>query len=163
MGTRNLTKVIDRNGVTKIAQYGQFDGYPEYSGVRILEFISEYDTLDKLEASLEKCHFVKEPDYSFTDTGDYKRDNAVFNAYYPNYSRNTGADILKVVVYSVGDVNLIDESEFENDGLFCEGVYTIDFQKCLFISKYNGVETEHGLENLPSREQYLERFELTTV
>ena len=36
MGTRNLTKVIDKNGVIKVAQYGQWDGYPAGQGVTAL-------------------------------------------------------------------------------------------------------------------------------
>ena len=36
MGTRNLTKVIDSNGVTKVAQYGQWDGYPSGQGLNAL-------------------------------------------------------------------------------------------------------------------------------
>ena len=36
MGTRGLTKVIDKDGITKVAQYGQWDHYPEGQGVKIL-------------------------------------------------------------------------------------------------------------------------------
>ena len=58
MGTRNLTKVIDKDGITRVAQYGQWDGYPEYTGKRILEFISEYKMIDKIENSLVKATFA---------------------------------------------------------------------------------------------------------
>ena len=39
MGTRNLTLVKDKEGKTKVAQYGQWDGYPEGQGSTILNFI----------------------------------------------------------------------------------------------------------------------------
>ena len=35
MGTRNLTMVIS-NGKTKVAQYGQWDGYPDGQGMTAL-------------------------------------------------------------------------------------------------------------------------------
>jgi len=38
MGTRNLTMVIS-DGKTKIAQYGQWDGYPSGQGADILAFL----------------------------------------------------------------------------------------------------------------------------
>jgi hypothetical protein len=69
MGTRHLTMVVSNNE-TKVAQYGQWDGYPEGQGVTILTFLrskdsSEYNpircikkyNLDKLPT---KKQFIKE-------------------------------------------------------------------------------------------------------
>jgi len=42
MGTRNLTMVIS-NGKTKVAQYGQWDGYPSGQGAAILNFFKKAD------------------------------------------------------------------------------------------------------------------------
>jgi hypothetical protein len=40
MGTRHLIKVI-YNKETKVAQYGQWDGYPDGQGLTILNFLDE--------------------------------------------------------------------------------------------------------------------------
>lgn len=38
MGTRNLT-IVHSNGEYKVAQYGQWDGYPEGLGVQLLKYL----------------------------------------------------------------------------------------------------------------------------
>jgi hypothetical protein len=162
MGTRNLTKVIDSNGVTKVAQYGQWDGYPSGQGLNALYHAiahkqieeglarvrwAEQEELDKIYSSL--------PEMNRLGTDDSK----AFGLLYPNLTRDTCADILGVVAWSVGEVILVDESEFEKDELFCEGVYTIDFQQRKFISWYGGKTVEFDLDYLPDRATYLLAWE----
>lgn len=172
MGTRNLTKVIDAEGITRVAQYGQWDGYPEYTGTRILSFISEYRMLDKIEKSLSKVRFITPAESDeiyapYTDEhGLMTMDqSAHFATMFPSLTRDTGCDILKVLVYSNGQIPLTDESGFEGDDLFCEGVYTIDFQTREFSSKWNGINVSLGFDELPTAENYLEMFknELTNA
>jgi hypothetical protein len=55
-------------------------------------------------------------------------------------------------------VFLVDNSDFENDELFCEAVYTLDFQQKKFISTYGGTTTEHNLDDLPTLEEYLNEW-----
>ena len=167
MGTRNLTKVIDKDGVIRVAQYGQWDGYPSGQGASMLAFISEYNMLDKIEMSLVKCRFVEqgEVDAAYDAFNDVEKWEPIRNEYdgfasaFPSLSRNTCTDILKVIVYSNEEVILWDDREFENDGLFCEGVYTIDFQMNTFASYYGGKVVEFDLNALPSKEEYLAAFE----
>ena len=45
MGTRNLTAVFI-GGQYKVAQYGQWDGYPEGNGKKILEFLKSLTKKD---------------------------------------------------------------------------------------------------------------------
>ena len=165
MGTRNLTKVIDSEGITRVAQYGQWDGYPSYTGTRILDFISEYKVLGKIENSLFKARFITpaESDEIFKPYTDEDgmmtfEQGADLSVMYPSLTRDTGCDILKVLVYSSGDVPLQDESDFENDDLFCEGVYTINYQTREFISKWNDKVVSFSLDELPTPEIYLESF-----
>lgn len=169
MGTRNLTKVIDSTGRIKVAQYGQWDGYPSGQGVNMLSFISEYKMLDKIEKSLRKVHFITDEEsesfyQAFVDgngmmTMDQSND---FESIYPSLSRNTGSDILKVMVYSTGyTLPLVDNTEFENDDLFCEGVYTLDFENRVFVSTYGEVTTSFSFDQLPTAEEYLKSFDLS--
>lgn len=165
MGTRNLTKVIDADGITRVAQYGQWDGYPEYTGKRILDFISEYRMIEKIEKSLVKARFIT-PAESEEIFKPYVNDDGMmtfeqgadFSTMFPSLTRDTGCDIIKVLVYSNGDVPLQDESDFENDDLFCEGVYTLNYQTKEFISTWNGTTVSFSFDELPTPEIYLESF-----
>jgi hypothetical protein len=163
MGTRGLTKVIDKDGITKVAQYGQWDHYPEGQGVKILEILTaDRYAVEELELALDKCHFVsdgereaiyKEYNDRYPETTHMKK----FSSILPSFSRDTCGDILNVVRWSAGPVPLIDESEFEFDDLFCEGVYEVNYNTNKFISKF-GVTVEFPLDNLPTADDYLQRF-----
>jgi hypothetical protein len=154
MGTRHLTKVIDSTGRTRVAQYGQWDGYPSYTGTRILDFITEHGNLDRIEKALRKVHFITDEELS-----SFIQVDTDVNTVYPQFSRDTGCDILKVIAYSTGyTLPLFDESEFEHDGLFCEGVYTVDYQTNKFISKFDEAVVEFPLNALPDEVTYLQAF-----
>ncbi len=172
MGTRNLTKVIDKDGVIRVAQYGQWDGYPEYSGTRVLSFISEHSILDKIEKSLVKCRLTTNEGevgaaydvYSDEPKWESLRDEmGGYAIAFPSLARDTGVDILKVIVYSNEEVLLWDDREFENDGLFCEGVYTLNYQTKQFVSTYGGKTVSFDFDSLPTAEEYLKSFESEEV
>ncbi len=57
MGTRNLTLVKDKEGKTKVAQYGQWDGYPEGQGTTILNFIRSKENRGALAEVLKNVRF----------------------------------------------------------------------------------------------------------
>jgi hypothetical protein len=163
MGTRGLTKVIDKDNVIKVAQYGQWDHYPEGQGAKILSILTQDRyAVEELELALDKCYFTTEEereaiysDYNskYPETTHLKK----FSSMLPSFSRDTCGDILNVVRWSAGPVPLMDESEFENDDLFCEGVYEINYNTNKFISKF-GVTVEFPLDNLPTLEEYLQGF-----
>jgi hypothetical protein len=162
MGTRNLTKVIDKDGIVRVAQYGQFDGYPSGQGVNALVHAYNYRQIEK---GLAKVRWATEEEVEeiinkFPEANYFgTEDNKTFDLYYPNLIRETCADILGVVAWSVGEVILVDNSDFEQDELFCEGVYTIDFQKGKFISWYGGKTVEFDLDNLPYQFDYLNAWQ----
>jgi len=56
MGTRNLTVVIYKDEL-KVAQYGQWDGYPDVTGLGILGFLLECD-LEHFKQRLDLCRWI---------------------------------------------------------------------------------------------------------
>jgi hypothetical protein len=166
MGTRNLTKVIDKNGEIRVAQYGQWDGYPDGQGRSMLAFISEYRMLEKIEKSLVKCRFVSEGEMSaaydvYSDEPKWEELRNDFQGYgvaFPSFSRDTCTDILKVIVYSNEEVILWDDREFENDDLMCEGVFTLNYQTKQFTTTYQNITASFDFDKLPTIEEYLKPF-----
>jgi hypothetical protein len=60
MGTRNLTMVINHQGEKKVAQYGQWDGYPSGVGVCVLAFLRNKELFQKFKSNLSKVRFLDE-------------------------------------------------------------------------------------------------------
>ena len=164
MGTRGITKVIDKNGITKVAQYGQWDHYPEGQGVKILSILTaDMYAVEELELSLDKCRFVSDEERQaqydvYNETYPDSQHLKKFSAILPSFSRDTCGDILNVVRWSNAEVLLTDESEFEHDGLFCEGVYEVNYNTNKFISKFGGLVVEFPLDALPTVDEYLQGF-----
>jgi hypothetical protein len=157
MGTRNLTVVKNAAGETKIAQYGQWDGYPSYSGTTALEFLRDKTNRENLLQRLTLVQFISSQEcdtiYKSFDSTDWE--NKDFLNEYPGLHRDTGVKILEAVASATETFKTIDNSDFRNDELFCEGVYEVDFSTNKFISTYGGEVVEFELDNLPSDDVYL--------
>lgn len=137
MGTRNLTAVVI-DGDFKIAQYGQWDGYPEGQGATVLHFLQTAD-LGKFREAVRSLHWITPEEEAARVQGwkDAGADESgwvsqgvaqKFMADYPKYShlsRDVGAAILERV-YD-GDITfVVDSRGFGNDDLFCEWAYVVD-------------------------------------
>jgi hypothetical protein len=157
MGTRNLTVVKNLEGTTKIAQYGQWDGYPSYSGIEALKFLRDKVNRDNLLVELQNVQFVGDEEvdqlYKQFETTDWE--NKDFLNAYPGLHRDTGIGILQVVANSTSTIKTVDNTEFANDSLFCEGIYEVDFSTNKFTSNFNDIVAEYDLDNLPTDEEYL--------
>jgi hypothetical protein len=158
MGTRNLTVVKNKKGETKVALYGQWDGYPQYSGVKALEFLRDKTNQENLKQRLTLTQFITDEECdtiykSFDKATSW--DNKDFLMEYPGLHRDTGVGILEAVANANATVKTIDNSEFRNDDLFCEGVYEVDFSTNKFITTYDGRTVEFDLDTLPTDEEYL--------
>jgi hypothetical protein len=161
MGTRNLTIVKDKVGTTRIALYGQWDGYPSYSGIQALAFLRDKTNKDNLWSKLENVEFITDEEcdtlYKQYESTDWE--NKDFLNAYPGLHRDTGIGILEVVANSTKTIKMIDNTEFANDTLFCEGIYEVDFSTNDFITTYDGKVIRFDLDSLPTDEEYLASFE----
>lgn len=156
MGTRHLVAVM-KNKEYKVAQYGQWDGYPSGQGLTVLNFLREAN-LDKFREQISKCKFIEDEDFYNKayaelniDTKDGYvsfEDAEIFASKYPQLSRDIGGKILDFVLNN-NDVLLTDSIDFANDSLFCEWAYVVDLDK-------NLLEVYQGFNSKPLSED--ERF-----
>ncbi len=122
MGTRNLT-IVQHNNEYKVAQYGQWDGYPDGQGRTVLEFLhATKGNLDHFRSKLDGVEFLTQEQYEkITNVKDWHEIR-------PELSRNTAAEILWKI--SIGDAReLYNSIDFAQDSLMCEWAYVIDLDK----------------------------------
>lgn len=139
MGTRNLTMVISKEGEIKIAQYGQWDGYPSGAGAKLLQFCQNKDRLEKLEKKLPVISFntperkaeMNKALQKITGKNDgwMTMEQAVkFHELYPYENRDIGSEIVYKVIEDPNPVILENSANFAKDSLFCEWAYVINLQ-----------------------------------
>lgn len=142
MGTRHLT-IVQKNGEYRVAQYGQWDGYPECTGINILDFCREHlTTIEERNAFSEKvlqCKFVSDDIVDDLIEGAKKRKDGYDENYhpywtgiYPQFSRDTGYEILNLILNSKDGLLLQNTIDFIKDSLFCEWAWVIDLDKNTF-------------------------------
>lgn len=139
MGTRNLT-IVKEDGKYKLAQYGQWDGYPSGQGIRILNFLKNMDR-DLFIKNLNELKVIsseeKEKLYNKHKENLYKL--------YPELTRDTVGEILQLI--QDGAITYFDDDlAFIEDSLFCEWVYVIDFDT-------NTFEVFKGFNKIPLKEK----------
>lgn len=134
MGTRNLTAVFV-DGEYKIAQYGQWDGYPEGQGMTALRFARKLTTQmgrDAFAERVRKCSWItdeeKERRNAMIRSGEVKNWTKVW----PELSRDTCAGILEMVAESDDGLMLGNELDFAADSVFCEWAWVIDLDAGTF-------------------------------
>lgn len=139
MGTRNLV-AVQLDGQYKVAQYGQWDGYPEGQGMGCLEFLRKEMDEELFKAALRKTSFISDKElkalwkkYGADNRGmmSVKEANRIVRDY-PQFSRDTGSGILKLVQKHPEGIKLQNSIDFIGDGLFCEWAWVIDLDKRTF-------------------------------
>lgn len=177
MGTRHLT-IVKKDGKIKIAQYGQWDGYPEGAGKEILSFCRNHlataEGRESFATQLDKCRFLTENEIDLINElidkdemlsrYDPKTYRANWTKRWPELSRDTGNNVLEMVLESENGLGLADQFEFIHDHVFCEWAWMIDLDERIF-GNVVGVESAnrepyyfaHGwdLNYLPTDEQFL--------
>jgi hypothetical protein len=124
MGTRHLIAVM-KDGEYKIAQYGQWDGYPDGQGLDCLHFL-QYADLTVFAKKLELLEWW---------TNEQMRENTGMDDWkelFPQFSRDTGAKILQFVMSNDQPMGMYNMIDFAGDSLFCEWAYVIDLDQHTF-------------------------------
>ncbi len=146
MGTRHFQKVINKEGEVKIAQYGQWDGYPSGQGVEILRYLKS-GNLAKYQEELDKIPLINDEQKKMVNQEGDK-----WAKKYPYLSRDCGSDIHQMI--EDGNVKFVLHMDDDEANQWCEGFYTIDFKENVFISVFDK-ELRYPLDNLPTEEKYL--------
>lgn len=164
MGTRNLT-IVFMDGEYRVAQYGQWDGYPEGQGLTCLRFIRDQMNEKDFRDALSHIRYIDAEklqqmwmDYGMDADGSIPiKDADRFRMAFPEFSRDTGAEILTMIQNDrIASNCLEDYLTFAADSLFCEWAYVIDFDKRTF-EVYKGFN--HTPLNESDRFFFLRQYE----
>ena len=179
MGTRNST-LVKINKKIKVAQYGQWDGYPSGQGVTILETLRNCN-LDELKEKCSKVTQIKDYKlkYLWSEAHDLvgkeENDSKIgfvsvevadkFKSMHPHLHRDCGGEILKHILNGVNEVDLDLDFAIGRGGFFgCEWCYVVDFDNNV-LQVYSGTYTkeyllkEFDLNSLPNEEEFLKECE----
>lgn len=168
MGTRNLTLVVKDDKI-RIAQYGQWDGYPSGQGVTVRDFIKIAD-MTKFAKQLDRVVFATEDmrggktfqtklNKVFKKMSDEQSARKCYSAseiideifntddkfLYECWTRDTCAEILNVILNAPEKpkkIFLKDETGFAGDSLFCEWAYLLNLDT-------NELEVYRGFNTIP--------------
>lgn len=145
MGTRNLTVIIKDNKI-KLSQYGQWDGYFDYAGIKFLEFVKTnlqgtkkqnctdmliFDFATKVSVLTEATlAFQKEMNALIEK---YCRDEGKYyipvSVMFPQFCRDTGIGILNIILslrrFEFGNKKFPVTIEYDKEG-WCEYAYVIN-------------------------------------
>lgn len=125
MGTRHVIEAkID--GKTKIAQYGQFDGYPTGQGKNIAQFLrSGYDKKIMAE-SLRNCRWAVDADQAVCDAANaFPKEE--WKRFLPQFSRDIGAFVLWLVYGTRRRGLVLQEYQKAPGDIWIEYQWLIDF------------------------------------
>lgn len=171
MGTRNLTMVIDQSGVKKVAQYGQWDGYPSGVGVNILNIIKDTVLFEKLKQNLNKVRFLDKDGVDKDFIENYNRNAPEWGDQPDNRTKQQiewfdsfcSRDLAEEVLINIAnstetEIILIDrENTAKGDG-WVEYSYVVNLQENTF-SVYEHVDQRplkvYSLDNLPENDVFI--------
>lgn len=120
MGTRNST-LVKLDGELKVAQYGQWDGYPTGQGKEIQDFLKKVD-LKKFKEQIKALREITDEEAKVVEADE------LWTQHYPYLSRDAGASILQMI-HDDEVKFVVLYPDFKEDTLFCEYWYELDLNK----------------------------------
>tara|TARA_Y100000004_G_scaffold154497_1_gene178674 strand:- start:364 stop:1083 length:720 start_codon:yes stop_codon:yes gene_type:complete len=101
MGTRHLT-IVKQKGEVKVAQYGQWDGYPDGVGTDIVNFLHEIkspEMMERFRRRVALCRWATQEEIdSINEAMEMTELEAPMNQLYPEFSRDTSARLLWLIM-----------------------------------------------------------------
>ena len=139
MGTRHLI-AVQLDGEYKIAQYGQWYGYPDGKGIDVLHLLRNRMDEEKFKVALRHSSFISDEALAklwracgMQDDGlILLADMDTMKRHHPEFHRDTSAKILDLVQSRPNGMQLENSIGFASDGLFCEWAWVIDLDKRTF-------------------------------
>lgn len=147
MGTRNLT-IVQKDREYKVAQYGQWDGYPEGLGVQLLIFLKRVN-MHSFKECIDKVSFYTQEELekieNHIETMKRNFKDYDWTLAYPELSRDWGGDVLQHIIFN-GTKKLKNSIDFAAYSLYCEWAYVIDLDSGKFevYDGYNKEELSEG-------------------
>jgi hypothetical protein len=170
----------------KVAQYGQWDGYPAGQGRTILEFLRNNPDLSQFEKNLDNVRLPTPAEIRgwYVEAGMDPEDESgfitmdiadKFNEAHPSICRDMGGAVLQYINETT-EPELALDLDFINDGLFCEWAYCVDLDEG-YLEVYGGYDAEplaeenrfgpdaiplvakYPLDALPTVEEFLAELE----
>jgi hypothetical protein len=175
MGTRNLTMVIDQEGQTKVAQYGQWDGYPSGVGAGVLSILSNKELFEKLKEGLRKVRFLDKEGVDKDFIEEYSKNAPEFSNEPDNrtqeqkrwFSTYISRDLAEEVLINIAnskdeEIVLINQEETGKSGSWVEWSYLINLKDNTF-GVYGYIDQEpikvYSLNELPTVEDFISDLE----
>lgn len=101
MGTRHLT-IVKQKGEIKVAQYGQWDGYPDGAGrnaVNFLHEISSPELMERFNRRVKLCRWATQEEIdSINEAMNMTEIEDPTNQLYPEFSRDTSTNLLWMIM-----------------------------------------------------------------
>jgi len=163
--------VIDQEGTKKVAQYGQWDGYPSGVGADVLKFLKDKQSFDKFKANLKKVRFLEQEGRdkefverydanapSWTSQPDSRTDEQ--KRWFDTYcTRDLSAKVLTNIADSEdSEILLLDREETGKNNSSVEYCYLIDLNKNTF-EVYNHIDEDvlkvYSLDSLPDEDVFV--------
>lgn len=136
MGTRNLTVIIKDHKI-RLSQYGQWDGYFGVSGRKFFRFVKHYMGIVSMKERVDRLRAVTPKFYEDNILSEYdkikqkmfrKKIEIPFEVTLPQFSRDTGVDILEIVRHlDLQRAATKFPVYLEKDWQWCEFIYVLDF------------------------------------
>lgn len=101
MGTRHLT-IVKQKGEIKVAQYGQWDGYPDGAGINAVNFLHEIrspEMMERFRRRIELVRWATEQEIeSINEAMEMSGLSEPLNMLYPEFSRDTSTNLLWLIM-----------------------------------------------------------------